>query len=200
MNPVLRRDMNAARVEMTHMRSLGLLLSAVLLLGGCVVIARKGYEVATDERSVAMQQSDKKIALTIKKDLLQSSVQGTGRLDVFCRNGVVVLAGVAEPGSPLAAEAVKIATGMEGVRRVETYFVPSQPSKVSDFTVKEKIHAKLIGDRDLKAGQVDMAVIGGHVVLVGIVDRQEKVDKIVAHARSTQGVVAVKSFLQLAGQ
>ncbi len=183
----------------TPMRWLGLFLLPVLL-GGCLLVARKGYEVATDERSVATQTSDKEITFTIKKNLRQSSVQGTGGLDVFCRNGVVVLAGVAEPDSPLGAEAVKIAAGVGGVKRVETYFVPRQPSKVNDFILKQKIHTKLIADRDLKAGQVDLAVIGGRVVLVGVVDRQEKVDKIVADARATEGVVAVKSFLQIAGQ
>ena len=52
----------------------------------------------------------------------------------------------------------------------------------------------------MKAGQVDMAVIAGHVVLVGIVDRPEKIDKIIAHARATDGVVVVKSFIQLTGR
>lgn len=172
----------------------------VVFMTGCTTVARTGYEAATDERSLATQTADTQIAVTIKKNLLESSVKGTGRLDVFCRNGVVVLAGVVERGSQAGSEAVSIARRVEGVKRVETYFVPSQSSSVSDFTIKQKINAKLIGDADLKAGQVDMSVIGGHVVLVGVVDRSEKVDKIVAHARSTDGVVAVKSFIQITGK
>src|SRR3990172_4095656 len=128
---------------------------------------------------------------------LGSSVKGTGGLDVFCRNGVVVLAGVVEGGSRAGTEAGTLAGRAEGVKRVETYFLPAQPSKLDDFTIKRKINAKLVRDGDLKAGQVDMAVIAGHVVLVGIVDRPEKIDKIIAHARATDGVVVVKSFIQL---
>jgi len=181
------------------MRSL-LLLCVAIVASGCFTIARTGYEAATDERSVETQKEDARIALAIRKRLLESSVKGTGSLDVFCRNGVVVLAGVVESGSRAGSEALGIARRMEGVKHVESYFLPSQPSKVSDFTIKQKINVKLIGDGDLQAGQVDMAVIAGHVVLVGVVNRQEKIDQIVAHARATDGVVLVKSFIQLTGR
>ena len=180
------------------MRGLAVALAA-LVVAGCTTVARTGYEAATDERSVATQTADTKIAATIKKNLLESSVKGTGGLDVFCRNGSVVLAGLVERGSQAGSEAVASARRVDGVRRVDTYFVPEQPSSVSDFTIKQKINAKLVGDGDLKAGQVDMSVIAGHVVLVGVVSSKEKVDKIVAHARSTDGVVVVKSFIQIGG-
>lgn len=172
----------------------------VVLVAGCTTIAKSGYEAAVDERSLAMQKADTQIALAIKKNLLQSNVKGTGGLDVFCRNGVVVLAGVVESGSEAGSEATNIARRMDGVKRVETYFLPNRPSAVNDFAIKQKINAKLIGDLDLKASQVDMSVIAGHVVLVGVVDRKEKVDKIIAHARSTDGVIAIKSFIQAPGQ
>jgi len=171
-----------------------------ILLTGCTTVARTGYEAATDERSLATQKADTQIALTIKKNLVDSDVKGTGGLDVFCRNGVVVLAGVVPQGSPAGPAAVAIAHRVDGVKRVETYFIADQASTVSDFSIKQKINARLVGDGDLKAGQVDMSVIAGHVVLVGVVNRKDKVDKIMTHARATDGVVAVKSFIQVAGQ
>ena len=83
------------------------------------------------------------------------------------------------------------------MKKVETYFLPSQPSVTGDFKIKEKIHFKMVGDADLKAGQVDMKVIDGHVVLVGVVDSGDKVSKIIAIASSTEGVKAAKSFIQV---
>ena len=171
-----------------------------ILIYGCTTVAQTGYEAATDERTLATQKADTQIALTIKKNLVESDAKGTGGLDVFCRNGVVVLAGVVPSGSPAGPAAVTIARRAKGVKRVETYFVPEQPSSVRDFAIKEKIRAKLIGDGDLKSGQVDMAVLAGHVVLVGVVDRNDKVDQVVDHVRATDGVVSVKSFIQIAGQ
>ena len=60
-----------------------------------------------------------------------------------------------------------------------------------------KINAKIIGDGALRVSQVDMAVVAGHAVLTGVVDRPEKMEQIIHHARAVEGIVAIKSFLQL---
>lgn len=181
-------------------RRLGAALAAVLLLAlsGCTLIARKGYQAATDERSLETQRADIGVVRAVKRSLRSARAAGAGDLEVFSRNGVVVLAGSTAPDSALAVEAVQLAAATEGVTRVETYFVPVQRARGSDFAIKQKIHAKLIGDGALRAGQVDMSVIGGHVVLVGVVDQPDKVDRIVAHARATDGVQATRSFIQVA--
>ena len=173
------------------------LLSLALFLSGCLTIASQTYDVATDERSLATQADDAQIWSTIKGELLQSEVEGTGYIHVFCYRGVVVLAGEVPHGSGAGKEAVKIAHQVPGVRKIETYFLPSQPFPPRDFEIKEKIYFKMVKDRDLKADQVDLAVIDGHVVLVGVVDSRAKVKKIVAIAHSTTGVKAVKSYIQI---
>jgi len=95
-------------------------------------------------------------------------------------------------------EAVAVAHRVEGVKRVETYFVPSRPSWASDFTIQMKINAWMILDWNLKASQVSTSVLAGHVVLVGVVDHADKVKKILDYARATGGGVVVKSFIQVA--
>jgi hypothetical protein len=60
------------------------------------------------------------------------------------------------------------------VQRVETFFVHSQPDPLTDFGIKEKIKATLFTDPRLIAGQVDLGVYAGHVVLVGVVDSWER--------------------------
>jgi osmotically-inducible protein OsmY len=186
-------------VDSTHggidMRHFAFLILA-LLLSGCFTIASMTYDVATDERSIGKQADDAGIWSTIKGGLLQSDVSGTGDMHVFCHNGIVVLAGVVEHGSEAGKEAVKIARRTQGVRKIHTYFLKSQPDPLTDFAIKEKIHFKMVEDFDLTAGQVDMAVIDGHVVLVGVVDSRAKTKKIIAIARTTTGVRAVKSFIQ----
>jgi osmotically-inducible protein OsmY len=176
------------------------LLLAALLLSGCTTTVYLTYEIATDERSVERQHLDTEIELTVKTRFLESPVKGTGWIEVFCRQGVVVLTGVVEPGSPAGPEAVAIARRMPGVKRVETFFVPSRPSLVSDYTIKLKLGARVVSDWDLRFSQVSSCVLAGHVVLVGVVDREEKATKIVAHARATSGVVGVKSFIQVVPQ
>jgi osmotically-inducible protein OsmY len=172
-------------------------LILAVLLSGCFTIASQSYQVATDERSVGKQIDDTVIWGTIKNDLLQSNVEGTNGISVFCHKGIVVLVGVVAHGSEAGREAVKIAHKTQGVRKVETYFLASQLSRTNDFEIKEKIYFKMVGDMDLKADQVDMAVIDGHVVLVGVVSSRAKVEKIIAIARDTKDVKVVKTFIQV---
>jgi osmotically-inducible protein OsmY len=180
------------------------LRALVVLLAGCnpYVIAASGvsatYGVVMEERSVSTQLADAKIEALIRAGLMASRVSGTGSFDVFCRQGVVVLAGVASRGSHAAREAVQMARTTPGVRRVKTYFVTARsPSMMSDFELKVKIKAALISDPGLIAGRVDIGVHAGHVVLVGVVGSRETIKKFVDDARSVTGVVAVKSYIQV---
>ncbi|HXZ44264.1 MAG TPA: BON domain-containing protein, partial [archaeon] len=84
--------------------------------------------------------------------------------------------------------------------RVETYFVRSQPSELTDFETKEKIKAALVADPRVVESRVDVAVYGGHVVLVGVVASQQKAEDFIEDARSVSGVVAVRSYIQLVAQ
>ncbi len=181
-----------------------LLVPIALVLAACnpymagVTAVRETYSIATDERSVVTQAADTAIEVQIKAALTTSPVKGTSGIDVYCRNGVVVLVGVVAPGSSAGREAVKIARGTSGVSRVETYFVNARPSWTKDFEIKESIRAVFVADPVLISGRVDIAVYGGHVVLVGVVPSQAKVDKFIDDARSVSGVVAVASFIQVA--
>src|SRR5512147_2908533 len=161
-----------------------------------MAIGKTGYDVATDERSVGKQAEDAEIWAQIQAALLQSTVEGTNGISVFCRNGIVVLAGMVAKGSHAGSEAVRIAHEVEGVKKVGTFFLPTQPAPVSDFVIKQKIHYKMVGDSDLKADQIDMTVIDGHVVLVGVIESSDNVKRILAIAHATQDVKAVKSFIQ----
>ena len=174
----------------------------LILLGfvaGCapyVLAAKETYEVATDPRSIFTQASDTEAEVRIKAALVASPVRGTSGIDVYCRQGVVVLVGVVPPGSQAGQAAVAIARQTSGVKRVETYFVPSRPSWESDIAIKEEIRATLIADPTLISGRVDIAVFAGHVVLVGVVDSRANVQKFIADAQSVSGVVSVTSYIQ----
>jgi len=176
-------------------------LMLVIALAGCAPYAlavRETYEVATDPRSLATQATDTEAEAQIKAALLASPVSGTSGIDVYCRQGVVVLVGVVPPGSQAGQAAVAIARQTPGVKRVETYFVPSRPSWESDIAIKERIRAVLIADPALVSDQVDIAVFAGHVVLVGVVNSQASVQKFISDARSVPGVVDVTPYIQTA--
>jgi osmotically-inducible protein OsmY len=174
-------------------------LVLVVAFAGCAPYAlavKETYEVATDPRSVLTQATDTQAEVQIKAALLASPVRGTSGIDVYCRQGVVVLVGVVPPGSQAGQAAVAIARQTPGVKRVETYFVPSRPSWESDIAIKEQIRVALIADPALVSGRVDIAVYAGHVVLVGVVNSQASVQRFISDARSVPGVVSVTSYIQ----
>jgi osmotically-inducible protein OsmY len=154
------------------------------------------YGVVTDERSLGTQASDTDIEARIKADLLSSPVQGTGRLSVFCRQGVVVICGVVPLASDAGVAAVKIARATSGVRRVETFFVTKEPSTSHDIETAGKIKAAFVADPDIVADQVDVRVYGGHAVLIGVVSTIEQAEEFVSDASAVDGVWTVRSFIQ----
>ena len=174
-------------------------LMLIVALAGCnpyVLAAKESYEVATDPRSLVTQATDTEAEVQIKAALLASPVNGTSGLDVYCRQGVVVLAGMVPSGSQAGRAAVDIARKAPNVKKVETYFVSRRPSWESDVTIKERIRAVLIADPVLVSSRVDIAVYAGHVVLVGVVESRVNLQKFISDARSVSGVVSVTSYIQ----
>ena len=178
------------------------LLALLGSLAGCnpymaaTTVVRETYGTATDLRSVSTQESDTAIEAQIKAALIASPAKGTSGIDVFCRQGIVLLAGYVPPGSAAGQAAIKIARETAGVKRVETYFVSARPSWTDDVEIKEKIRAALVADPSLISGRVDMGVYAGHVVLVGVVASAQKAEEFAAKARSVSGAVSVTSFIQ----
>ena len=81
-------------------------LVLVVALSGCspyVLAAKETYEVAAGPRSLASQARDAATEVQIKTALLASPVSGTSGIDVYCRQGVVVLVGMVPPGSQIRA-------------------------------------------------------------------------------------------------
>ena len=185
------------------MRALLLLVLAVLAAGcnpyvTAASLAMQTYNITSDMRSISTQASDTAIEAQIKTALLTSSTPGTSGITVYCRNGVVVLAAALPPRSPAGFAAVQIARGTSGVQRVETFYVNSQPDMSGDLALKAQIKATIIADPRLTAGQVDVGVYGGHVLLVGVVDSWQKVEDFRENVRSVPGVLSVRSFIQVA--
>jgi len=175
------------------------MLVSALVLAGCnpvVLAAKETYDVAADPRSIATQATDTEVEVQIKAALLASPVSGTSGLDVYCRQGIVVLAGLVPPGSQAGRAAVDIARQTSGVKRVETFFVSHRPSWESDLETKEQIRALLIADPALVSSRVDIAVYAGHVVLVGVATSRANVQKFISDARSVSGVRSVTSYIQ----
>ena len=156
------------------------------------------YQTLTDVRTLEEQTDDARIMGTVKDTL--ATKQGVGsalQVHVFSHLGRVVVAGIVEPRSPLAVDAVTLARAVPGVRKVDTVFLPSRPSYPRDLTISLKLDAKIVTDLSLRRSQLEWTVLAGTVVLTGVVDEPANAARVVQHARSIDNVTAVRSFIQV---
>jgi osmotically-inducible protein OsmY len=175
----------------------GAVVAAALTLNGCTLLVLGAYDMATDARPVAVQSDDGSIASAIRGELFEAGLRRFLAIDVFCHQGLVVLTGVAEPGTEAAARAIAIARRQPGVRRVETYFFAARHSRAADYGIGSRFFGRLLLDPGVRAAQVDFAVINRHLVLAGVVADRARLQAILRHARAVDGVRAVRSYLQL---
>jgi osmotically-inducible protein OsmY len=177
---------------------LAALAVVALLQTGCTTAIIVTYQTLSEVRTVREQHEDTRILGTIKDELAAKDGVGSAlQIHVFSFLGHVLLAGVVEPGSTLGTDAVAIARKVDGVQKVDTFFIRARPSYSRDLTVSLKLQAKIVADLELRRSQIDWTVLAGTVLLVGLVDSQEKAKKIVEHAKGTDYVVAVRSFIQV---
>jgi osmotically-inducible protein OsmY len=174
------------------------LIVLALAQTSCTTAIVVAYQTLTDVRTLEEQHDDARIMGTIKDTL--ATKQGVGsalQVHVFSHLGRVVVAGIVEPRSPLAADAVSMARAVPGVRKVDTVFLPARPSYPRDLTISLKLDAKILADLELRRTQIEWTVLAGTVVLTGVVDDPAKAARVVQHARSIDNVTAVRSFIQV---
>ena len=175
-----------------------LLAALALAHAGCTTAVVVAYQTLSDVRTFEEQHHDARIMSTIKDELAKRAGVGSAlRIHVFSHLGRVVLAGVVEPGSTLGAEAVAVAKTVEGVRTIDTVYVPFRPSYPRDLTISLKLDARIVADLDLRRSQLEWTVLAGTVVLSGVVDHEDKAQRVVDHAWSIDYVTAVRSFIQV---
>ena len=154
---------------------------------------------AVDERSMGTMVDDKTIATKVKAELIDNAGLKKAMLDftVYCYYGKVYIVGVVESEMD-SKQAVAVARGVPGVISVDTYLIAKTSSGVGryvdDKTILAKIRSKMIGDMQITSSHFDLEVIRGNVVLLGVADSQNEINRALYHTRSVSGVRGVKVF------
>jgi hyperosmotically inducible periplasmic protein len=176
-----------------HIMIIHLLL--LLAIVGCGTI----YGVAVEERKASVIAADTKITTTIQKKFLEDSDVKALDISAYCYNGDVYLVGEYDR-APQKEKAITVAKGVEGVRSVSTYILPKKKDDTcrtgDNLSIRGKVDAKLVADKDIWSTNIDIKVVQCNVVLVGIVKTGKEITKATAHARSVDGVRSVKSYLR----
>jgi hyperosmotically inducible protein len=176
-------------------------LLAVLLMvtAGCGGARpyRAMARAATSEEDVFAQAEDKELKIQLREALL---ARGESPLVitpyVYMERGFVVgfVADGAERDGVLSA-----AQGVQGLRSLQSYLPdrPARSSTADDVATKANVKAALAAHRDIGMTRVDIEVLDGHAVLLGVVGSEEARESAVTAAAGVSGVKGVTNFLLL---
>jgi hyperosmotically inducible periplasmic protein len=186
------------RIALAAAGSAGL---AVLLLiaSGCGGARpyRAMAKAASSEENPHAQIEDHRLKSALREALLTSDAAAAVHVTPYAYMGHAYLVGfvdsVAQRQSLIAA-----AQNVEGERSLNTYLPdrPADSQTVSDLATTGEVKAALGlgGDR---VTQIDLEILAGHVVLLGVVADQGAIDSAVAAAQGVNGVTGVTNFLLL---
>jgi hyperosmotically inducible periplasmic protein len=163
--------------------------------------SRRMARGARNERSPTTQVDDRHLADKLRSALADSDQLNGADITPHVYMGHVFLVGFVTH-SDQQGEATRAVQDVEGVRSVGAYLpVKSEPAKggsnvASDAVIEAKVRAALELPYQ-PVTRIDLQVLDGHVVLMGVVKSQEAMSAATAAARSVSGVTGVTSFLLL---
>ena len=176
------------------MKNIAILVLLLLCLGqaaGCAT----AYGVYDDKRLTDTIVDDKSIATSIKTSLLQEKFSDGWGTAVYCYYGNVFVVG--EVPAHMQQKAVDIAQKQKGVRSVTTHWFSAQTSDENDFLLATKLRTNLIGAKGVNNTRIDTEVNAGRVVLLGVVDNEKEMQRVINTTKATSGVKSVKSYMML---
>lgn len=174
------------------------LVLCLLLLPGCAALvvggAAAGASAAHDRRTVGTVIDDNNIELTaydaINKD---KEIALKNNVGIVVYNGVMLLVGEVR-SEELQQRAERLASGLQGVRRVVNEIAVEEPTGFGTATrdrwLTGRVKLALLDIVDLPGfdpTRVNVTTQNGKVYLMGLVSREEA-ERVVAIARAVPGV------------
>jgi osmotically-inducible protein OsmY len=178
----------------------GLALALLLLAStGCGGFRpyRRMAKAATSEENVGAQVDDQRLKTSLREAILTTDAAAALEVTPYVYMGHGYLVGFVS-GDAQRQSLVAAAQRVSGLRSLDTY-LPDQPADsqtTSDFAIKGEVKAALAVGLN-RVTQIDLEVLAGQVVLLGVVSDQGAIDSAVAAAQGVSGVTGVTNFLLL---
>ncbi len=154
-------------------------------------------KAARSETSVVTQVEDQRLKSSMRQALLRTDPGEVLAVTPYAYMGHGYLVGYVDNAAQRQT-LIDALQGIEGMRALDTD-LPEKPPGGSTTTdnleTKASVKAALALDPSQVVSRIDIEVLNGQVVLLGVVDSQQTIDSAVAHARSASGVTGVTNFL-----
>lgn len=137
---------------------------------------------------------DNTVNASVKTALVETKDLPASQVNVETYKGVVLLAGFVETQAQKDAAGVA-ATGVTGVTKVHNAIAlapeNTMGSKLDDTMTTSKVKTALMGDKDVKSGQINVETKGGIVSLAGFVSGEKMKSRALEVAKGEKGVKSV---------
>jgi len=176
-------------------KTLCVILAAGTYLSGCAVTTagvKKG-----DERNFARSVNDISAARAIKARMQRAEGFKLGGVDVEVAEGIVLLAGnVQTPEDRIEAE--RIAWSASRIHEVGNEIMIKEKQgtvrNTKDGILNQKVRARLIADKTVKARNFNLEVHDGIVYLLGVARTPQELERAAHIASTTKGTREVISY------
>ncbi len=187
------------------MRRSGALAAAIALLAGCgggPMPYRLMAKTAASEESAPAQMQDHALGLRLREALVAAGL-GVG-VSPHVYMGRVYLVGFVASAAE-RQQALDAVRGIDGVRSLDDY-LPVRPAggtedaakrEASDLATTAEVKAAIAATPGEVVLRIDVDVLAGHAVLLGVVSSEAAVAEAAAAAQRVSGVTGVTNFLIL---
>lgn len=191
---------NLRRRPVTSVAKAALAVLMLLVGVGCGARPYRAMaKAATSEENVFSEIDDHRLKASLRTALVQSDASASIHITPYVYMGHAYLVGFVD--SPQQREtALAAANGVAGIRSLDTY-LPDRPAPAedtgtaSDLSLKAEVKAKLALDPNEVVTRIELEVLDGHVVLLGVVASEAAQQAAVNSTQSVSGVTGVSNFL-----
>lgn len=182
-----------------------LLLSLLLLINGCAVVAVGGAAAlatnsAQDPRTLGRQLDDRTATLAIASNISEiEDYRSVANIDIEVFNGQLLLTGQAV-NTDVVKEIVNIANSNDYITKLHNQIrvapLATASTQAMDIIIANTIRAKFLAEESVDYSNVNVVVNAGEVFLMGIVSNVEATAA-VEIARNVNNVTRVNRVFEI---
>lgn len=177
---------------------LGLIPGAPAYLSSVIGNGQSAYESVVDERSSKQQMLDAIIAGHAQAELYKHKEIRANQITAYCYFGKLYLVGEYDSQEQLR-QIYECMDKVKGKRVIVSRLYIKEEKPELSFLSKQAMYAELrtqlMADFEVTSSPVDVEIVQGDIILLGVISDKEERDRILAHALTTDGVNRVVSYL-----
>lgn len=177
---------------------IGLIPGAPSYISSVIGNGQSAYETAMDERTTEQQMLDAIIAGHAQAEFYKHKGIDPTQVIAYAYFGKLYLVGEYESQEQLQL-IYECVDNVENKRAVISRLYIKNEESDSDFISEQAMYAELkaqlMADFEVTSSPIDVEIVQGDIILLGVISDKTERDRIMAHALSTDGVNRVVSYL-----